>query len=58
MKIEFPNLYEIATTVLSIATSQATVERAFSILKFIFNQRRSNINFELLEKIMFLNLKK
>lgn len=45
---KFPMLYEVIIVILSIPSSQASVERSFSSLKFVFSDRRQNIDLKLL----------
>lgn len=55
-KSSYPSLYEVACVINSIPPSQATIERGFSILKFIFGEKRTRIDQELLEKILCIKL--
>lgn len=49
-------LYDIAKLVLAIPPTQSSVERLFSILNFIFSDRRYNLKMKTLEDIMLINL--
>lgn len=53
---EYPNLYEVAKTVLAIPPTEVSVERNFSHLDFILNKRRNNLTDEALETILLLRL--
>lgn len=52
----FPALYEVACVVNAIPPSQATVERAFSTLKFVFGVHRTKIDQDRLEDILMIRL--
>lgn len=51
-----PELYELACMINSIPPSQATVERSFSILKFIFTCKRHKLKANILEDILMMKL--
>ena len=53
---EFKHLSKVAQLVLGTPSSQVSVERSFSILKFIFNNRRQRLDKDILRKLMFLKL--
>lgn len=55
-KQEHPALYELACIINSIPPSQATVERSFSILKFIFTCKRHRLKVKMLEDILMIKL--
>lgn len=55
-KIVFPDLYEVACVINSIPPSQATIERAFSTLNFIFGEKRTLLNQSILENILTIKL--
>lgn len=55
-KSSFPALYEVACVVNAVPPSQATVERAFSTLKFVFGIHRTNLDQERLENILMIRL--
>lgn len=53
---EHKGLYELARIIMAIPPSQTTVERAFSLLGYIYNCRRTRLLPENLEKIMMIIL--
>lgn len=55
-KYEHPELYELAMIVHSIPPTQATVERFFSLLGYIYNCRRTRLAPETLENILMILL--
>lgn len=55
-KLLFPALYEVACVINAIPPSQATVERSFSTLRFIFGELRTSIDQEKLENILMIKL--
>lgn len=55
-KLQFPVLYDVACVVNSIPPSQATVERSFSTLKFVFGEQRGNLSQTRLEDILMIKL--
>lgn len=57
-KIEDPILYQLACIVNTIAPTQVTVERAFSILGLVYNARRTSLDPKLLEHLLLVNLNK
>jgi hypothetical protein len=57
-KSTLPELYEVASVYFSIPPTQATVERTFSVLGFIFNNRRYNLSEGMLEHIMKIKMNK
>lgn len=57
-KNTLPELYEVALVFLSIPPTQATVERTFSVLGFVFNNRRYSLSQEMLEEIMKIKMNK
>lgn len=57
-KINYPYLYILAKTVQCVPATQVSVERAFSALKLVLSDLRSNLSAENLEKIMFVKLNK
>lgn len=57
-KITMPQIYDVAGIFLAIPPTQATVERSFSALAFIFTPRRMKLNSVLLEKILTIKLNK
>lgn len=56
LKDEFPELYEVASIIYSIPPTQAAVERSFSILNFIFTDRRSKLGRKMLQDILTIKL--
>lgn len=55
-KDEYPELYQLACIVNTIAPTQVSVERAFSTLNWIYSHKRSRLAPELLENILMINL--
>lgn len=55
-KETYPELYEVATIYLGIPPTQSTVERSFSTLSYIYNNRRSRLSPNTLENIIMLKL--
>lgn len=53
---EHPALYELASIIHAIPPSQATVERAFSVLGYIYNHKRTRLAPETLENILMIIL--
>lgn len=52
----YPELYEVASVFLGIPPTQATVERTFSALGFVFSNRRHNLSQQVLENILLIKL--
>lgn len=52
----YPELYTVATVFNSIPPSQATVERAFSVLSLIYNNKRYRLGQKRLEDILTVKL--
>lgn len=52
----FLALYEVACIINAIPPSQATVERAFSALKFIFTEHRTKLDQDRLENLLMIKL--
>lgn len=52
----FPALYDVACVINSIPPSQATVERSFSALKFVFGVHRGKLDQTRLEDILMIKL--
>lgn len=57
-KDEFPEIYTVASIINSIPPAQATVERVFSIVSFIFGKHRSRLDEEVLQNILTIRLNK
>lgn len=55
-KNTYPVLYELAMVIFSIAPSQATIERNFSVLSLIFELHRSNLGHKMLVDILMIVL--
>lgn len=55
-KEQHPELYQLACIVNTIAPTQASVERAFSALNWIYSHKRSRLSPDLLENILLANL--
>lgn len=55
-KLFFPALYDVACVVNAIPPSQATVERAFSALKFVFGVHRTMLDQDRLEDMLMIKL--
>lgn len=53
-----PIIYQLACIVNTIAPTQVTVERAFSILGIVYNSRRTSLEPGLLEHLLIINLNK
>lgn len=58
IKDEFPEIYRAASIINSIPPTQATVERVFSIVFFIFGKHRSRLDEEVLQNILTIRLNK
>lgn len=58
VKEKFPLLSRIAVIILSVPVTEVTVERMFSHLKVVLSDRRTKMNGDLLEAIIFLRLNK
>lgn len=56
IKIENIQLYELAKVIYSIPPTEVQIERDFSKLDYVFNDRRCNLIQERLEDVMILNL--
>lgn len=53
---DHPELYALATVVYSIPPTEVQIERDFSKLNYVFNDRRCSLIADRLEDIMILNL--
>lgn len=56
IRCEYPELYEVAKTLLAVPPTEASVERNFSDLDFILSKRRNSLTDEALETILILRL--
>lgn len=54
IKVEEPELFRLVTVLFTVAVTQVDVERAFSSLKFIFNNYRARMNTEILSILLIL----
>lgn len=52
----FPELYVLASVINSIPPTQATVERSFSMLNFVYTCRRHNLGQKMLRDILTIKL--
>lgn len=57
-KNEDPVVYQLACIIHSIPPTQATVERAFSTLGYIYNPKRTRLSPRMLENILLIRLNK
>lgn len=55
-KYVYPYLYKIATILHSVPATQVSVERAFSALRLVLSDLRSNMSSDTLAKTLFLKL--
>lgn len=55
-KVEYPNLFALAKIVNSVPASQVSVERSFSALKYILNEKQNNLDEEFLQDILLVRL--
>lgn len=55
-KMLYPSLYEVASVIFAIPPSQATVERSFSALNYLFSNRRCGLKPSLLEDCLMIKL--
>lgn len=53
---KYPNLFELAMVIFAVAPTQVVVERAFSVLSYIFNDRRTQLTSRMLEDILMICL--
>ncbi|KAE8739238.1 hypothetical protein FOCC_FOCC015268 [Frankliniella occidentalis] len=53
-KIAYPELYEVAKVVHAIPSTQVSVERLFSALRFIMHHLRSNLNGKMVEDLVLI----
>lgn len=57
-KDEYPELFQLSRIIHTVAPTQVSVERAFSILGYIFNDRRVLLKPRMLENLLIINLNK
>lgn len=57
-KYIFPELYLLSTIINAIPPTQASTERCFSTLDFIYNEKRTRLSLKLLEQILMIKLNK
>lgn len=57
-KYDFPELFSLASVVLSLPTTQVSVERCFSGLALVLTNHRARLSGTTLEKILLLKLNK
>lgn len=57
-KQDHTELYKLALVIFSIPPTKVQIERDFSLLKFVFSDRRCSIASERLEEIMLIHLNK
>ena len=53
-KFRLPYMFELAMVVLAVPASQASVERLFSSMNFIYSSRRANLSQDNLEDILII----
>lgn len=53
---ECPELYALAKVIFAISPTQAMVERSFSTMGYVFNERRSMLSKQMLEDILIISL--
>lgn len=56
IKAQEPELYKLVTALFSVPATQASVERCFSSLTYVFNNYRSQMNKETLKEVLILRL--
>lgn len=56
IKAEEPELFQLITLLFSVPATQASVERSFSSLTYIFNNYRARLNPDILTKVLILRL--
>lgn len=55
-KNKHPKLFELALVIFAVAPTQVVVERAFSVLSYVFNDRRNQLSSCMLEDILTICL--
>lgn len=55
-KENLPEVYDLVSIIYAIPPTQCTVERSFSILGYIYNQRRTRLSPSLLDDMLLVNL--
>lgn len=58
LKSKYPELYQLATIIYGIPPTQVSVERSFSAMAIIFNDKRSQLGHGMLENILTIKLNK
>ena len=53
-KNRFPHLYKLAAVVMGVPSTQVSVERAFSSLKFVLSPQRAGMNAKVLEDVLLI----
>ncbi len=53
-KIEHPELYEVAIVVHAIPSTQVSVERLFSALRFVMHHLRGNLSSQMIEDLVLI----
>lgn len=57
-KHSHPELYEVATLLLSVPSNQVSVERSFSALGLVLTDKRTKMHDDTLENILIIKLNK
>lgn len=55
-KLNYPEIYLLSTIINAIPPTQASTERCFSSLNFIYDEKRSSLSLILLEQILIIRL--
>ena len=56
--IKFPKLKIVSEIILSSPSTEVSVERTFSVMKFILNDQRISIKYNLLEELLMVIINK